>query len=143
MKAFADPAVAARFASYPPAAQKKLLALRELIFRTAKRTRGVGPLQETLKWGEPAYVTAQTRSGSTVRIDWKEKTPDQYALYFHCRTGLVESFRARFPQNFIFEGNRALILGLGDRLPTRALAACIEASLTYHLRKKRRSAGRT
>jgi hypothetical protein len=135
---FVDPAVAAHFASYPPAARRKLLALRELIFRTAAKIDGVGALQETLKWSEPAYVTSETRSGSTVRIDWKEKAPDRYAMYFICRTGLVESFRARFPKHFSFDGNRALTFGLSDELPTKALAACIEASLTYHLRNERR-----
>lgn len=136
MKPFADPAVAAHFESYPPAARKKLLALRELVFATAEQLEAVGELQETLKWGEPAYVTAETKSGSTVRIDWKSKAPDRYAVYFHCQTGLVESFRRMFPDDFTFEGNRALVLKLSQQVPTDALVLCIEAALTYHSRKR-------
>ncbi|MEP6790955.1 MAG: DUF1801 domain-containing protein, partial [Ramlibacter sp.] len=68
MKPFADSAVAKTFESYPPDMRRKLLALREIILRTAAATEGVGPLQETLKWGEPAYLTSQSKSGSTVRI---------------------------------------------------------------------------
>lgn len=136
MKPFADPAVAAHFESYPPAARKKLLALRELVFATAEQLEAVGELQETLKWGEPAYVTAETKSGSTVRIDWKSKAPDRYAVYFHCQTGLVESFRSMFPDDFTFEGNRALVLKLSQQVPTDALVLCIEAALTYHSRKR-------
>jgi Domain of unknown function (DU1801) len=137
MQPFADPAVAQVFEAYPPAARRKLLALRELIFRTAAATQGVGELRETLKWGEPAYVTAQSRSGSTVRIDWKPAAPSQYAVYFHCQTNLVSTFRTLFPTEFRFEGERAIVFGLADAVPTDALALCIGAALTYHLGKKR------
>jgi hypothetical protein len=47
-----------------------LLALRRVIFATAAATPGVGVLTETLKWGEPAHVTAETASGSTIRLGW-------------------------------------------------------------------------
>lgn len=67
--AFADSAVAAAFASYPEPIRARLLALRRLIFATAAATQGVGPLEETLKWGQPAYLTPATRAGSTIRID--------------------------------------------------------------------------
>jgi hypothetical protein len=56
--------------TYPSGIRKQLLVLRELIFAAAQASKGVGELEETLKWGEPAYVTAQSKSGSTVRIDW-------------------------------------------------------------------------
>ena len=136
MKPFTDPAVEAHFASYPAAVRKHMLALRQIIFTTAANTAGVGELQETLKWGEPAYVTAQSKSGSTVRIDCKAKTPAKYAMYFHCQTGLVDTFRTMFPRDFSFEGNRALVFKLGERVPADALAICIAASLTYHHRKR-------
>jgi len=44
----------ALFERYPAAVKSKLLALRRLILGTAKATRGVGALQETLKWGSQA-----------------------------------------------------------------------------------------
>lgn len=136
MRPFSDPAVLAHFNAYPAAVRRKMFALRELVFETAATAKGVGELQETLKWGEPAYVTAESKSGSTVRMDWKAKHPDQYAMYFHCQTGLVESFRSMFPNDFTFEGNRALVFKLSDPVPTDALAFCIAASLTYHSRKR-------
>lgn len=136
MTPFSDPAVAAHFANYPISARKKMLALRELIFRTADRSEGVGQLQETLKWGEPAYVTSQSKSGSTVRIDWKPKAPEQYAMYFHCQTNLVETFKTLFPNDFAFEGNRAIVFNLAEKLPQDALGLCIQAALTYHLRRR-------
>jgi hypothetical protein len=143
MKPFVSAEVAAHFAAYPSAVRRKMLALRSLVFSTAARTPGVGELQETLKWGEPAYVTAATRSGTTVRMDWKSRYPGQYAMYFHCQTGLVESFRQLFPDDFEFEGNRALVLRLTDEAPMDALAVCIEAALTYHARKRGNARKRT
>lgn len=130
-------AVAQAFAAYPPAMRRKLLALRELIYKTAAATEGVGELEETLKWGEPAYVTSQSKSGSTVRIDWKKSNPAQYRMYFHCQTNLVEMFRTLFPTDFKFEGNRAIVFEASDLVPADALALCISAALTYHRSKNR------
>ena len=127
------------FDAYPASVRRKLLALRELIFRTAASTEGVGEVEETLKWGEPAYVTSQTRSGSTIRIAWKNTSPNRYAMYFNCQTTLIETFRTLFPSDFTFEGNRAIIFAESDVIPTDALAFCIAAALTYH----RREGGKT
>ena len=135
MKPIENPEVAKTFASYPPAPRRKLLALRELILKTAAATPAVGPLDETLKWGEPAYVTSQSKSGSTIRIAWNKARPTQYAMYFNCRTTLVDTFRTMFPADFRFEGNRALVFDEADALPTEALAFCIGAALTYHRHK--------
>jgi hypothetical protein len=131
-----DDEVARKFAAYPPAISRKLMALRRLILETAATTEGVGALQETLKWGEPAYVTAQTGSGSTVRIDWKKSDPTHYAMYFNCQTSLVETFRTTFSDDFIYDGNRALVFEIDKALPQQALKLCIAASLTYHLAKR-------
>jgi hypothetical protein len=101
---------------------------------TAASTPGAGPLEETLKWGEPAYVTTQSKSGSTVRID-RKKNQDRYAIYFNCNTTLVDTFRSLFPHSFQFEGNRALVFDVADALPTEDLAFCIAMALTYHQKK--------
>jgi hypothetical protein len=128
-----NPAVQAVFDSYPSALRKKLLALRQLILDTAASTEGVGALDETLKWGEPAYVTVN-KKGSTVRID-RKKSLDRYAIYFNCNTTLVDTFRSMFPNSFKFEGNRAMLFDVNDALPTKELAFCIGMALTYHQRK--------
>ena len=140
MKPFGNAAVARTFESYPPAMRQKLLALRKLIFETAASTPGVGKLEETLKWGEPAYVTSETKSGSTVRIAWKRSSPSQYAMYFHCQTNLVETFRTLFPNEFAFEGNRAIVFRESEVVPTDSLSFCIAAALTYHRAKGKNNA---
>jgi Domain of unknown function (DU1801) len=135
VRKFQNPAVARAFEAYPSGIRRKLLALRELIFTTAQSTKGVGELEETLKWGEPAYVTAQSKSGSTVRIDWKKAKRSQYAIYFNCQTNLVETFKTLFPGEFRFEGNRAIIFAEAEPVPTESLSFCVAAALTYHQRK--------
>ena len=133
---FVDLQVTAVFNNYPEKMRKKLLFLRQLIFDTAVATEGVGELEETLKWGEPSYLTPQTKSGSTVRIDWKKKNEGQYAMYFKCTTNLVETFREKYPTEFKYGGNRSIIFDEDDDIPVQALRDCIALALTYHLRKK-------
>jgi Domain of unknown function (DU1801) len=132
MQKFENAAVEHAFAAYPLAMRRKLLALRALIFKTAASIPTVGKLEETLKWGEPAYLTSQSKSGSTIRIDWKKSKPSQYAMYFNCQTSLVETFRTLFPNEFKFEGDRAIVFDESDPLPIEALTFCVAAALTYH-----------
>lgn len=134
MKPIANAAVAKVFEAYPSGMRRKLMFLRQLILDTAARIDEVGDIEETLKWGEPAYL-AKSKSGSTVRIDWKKARPSQYAMYFHCQTNLVETFRTLFPDDFKFEGNRSIVFEESDVVPVDALEFCIAAALTYHLKK--------
>ena len=122
--------------SYPPAAKKKILRLRKLILGRAERLDEVGEIEETLKWGEPSYLT-RNKSGSTIRIAWKEKTPDQYAMYLNCQTTLVDTYRTLFPE-LVYEGNRAVVFDVKGRLPLPEVTRCIDMALMYHADKKRR-----
>jgi hypothetical protein len=131
---FDDSAVAAIFADYSAGVRRKLLVLRELIFDTAAATEGVGKLQETLRWGEPSYLTTASGSRSTVRINAKG-SGGQYAMYVHCQTNLIETFRERYPGKFMFEKNRAIVFDNGDAVPTDELRHCIALALTYRDRK--------
>jgi hypothetical protein len=129
--------VAEIFTAYPPAIRVKLKAVRQLIFDVAKTIEGVAPLQETLKWGEPAYLPAAPKIGSTIRLGWRGSAPEHCAVYFHCQTALIGTFRTLFAGEFTFEGNRALLLELSDPLPEEPLAACIAMALTYHRDKRK------
>ncbi len=131
-----NPAVEAVFGAYPKPVQAKLLALRRLIFETAKATKGVGALEETLKWGQPSYLTPETKSGSTIRIDQVKPEAGQVAVYFHCQTNLVETFRQLYPE-LSYGGNRSILLNAGDKLPAVALRHCVALALTYHLNNRK------
>lgn len=124
------------FRAYPPKLRGKLLALRRIVLSTAASTKGVGAIQETLKWGLPSYLTAQSGSGSTVRIG-PVKGGEHYALFFHCQTDLVATFRELYPGQFVFEGNRAIVLDARKAPDKKALAHCIGLALTYHARKRK------
>ncbi|EMN29145.1 PF08818 domain protein [Leptospira interrogans serovar Pyrogenes str. L0374] len=132
---FTDPNVAEVFKNYPNEAREKLLELRKLIFNTANSIEGVGTLEETLKWGQPSYLTSETKSGSTIRIDKVPSKEDKYALYFHCQTNLISTFKELFPKKFEFEGNRSIHLNVKDPIPNKELKVCISLALTYHLNK--------
>ena len=125
-----------KFELYPKNVKSQLLFLRDLIFKIAAQTEMVGDIEETLKWGEPSYVTSKTRSGSTVRIDWKQGTPDNYYIYFNCKTTLVDSFKEIYGDIFIYGGNRSLIFHKDEQIPVNELSDCIAMALTYHLSKK-------
>jgi hypothetical protein len=123
------PEVAHVFDRYPEHIRPKMEYLRHLILEAAAAIPEVTRLEETLKWGEPSYLT---KKGSTIRMDWKEKSPDQYAMYFKCTSKLVPTFREVFPDTFTYEGNRAIVFGLDEPVPAEALKECITAGLRYH-----------
>ena len=141
-KKIKNPEVAAVFKSYPQNIRTKLMFLRQLILETAVTTEGVGEIEETLKWGEPSYLTPKTKSGSTIRIDWKKSQEEQYAMYFKCTANLVPAFREKYSSEFRFEGNRSIIFNLDEEIPIKELKNCIALALTYHRNKKLETAAR-
>ena len=116
-----------KFDTYPTSVKLKLLELRSLILDVIERNN-LGDFEETLKWGEPSYLV---KGGSTVRIDWKPKAKDKYFIFFNCKTKLVDTFRELYSDVLTFEGNRAVVLNLGEPLPIDVLRHCIELSLRY------------
>lgn len=132
--------IAAAFAAFPKPAQSKLLQLRSLIYQTAAGNSAIGHLEETLKWGQPAYLPKKARVGTTIRLGWSEKTPANIMMFVHCQTTLVDTYRTILgsdpSDNLSFEGNRALVMQHKGTLPKEVLSLCIDAALTYHLNKK-------
>ena len=128
--------VAAVFAAFPPDVRRRLEHIRGLIFVTAAETPGVGPLTETLKWGEPVYLTQESGSGTTIRLGWIPTEDRTCAILFNCRTTLVETFREQFSDVFGYQKNRAILLDPAVPLPVDELSACLAMALTYHQRRK-------
>lgn len=122
-----------KFEHYPSHVKPLLNNVRTLIHQTASELESVGLLEETLKWREPSFVT---KKGSTIRMDWKEKSPEQYALYFQCTSQLVPTFKALYDTTFNYEGTRAVVFKLEDSIPEEALKDCIAMALEYHIVKK-------
>ncbi|MEQ9366376.1 MAG: DUF1801 domain-containing protein [Leptospirales bacterium] len=147
--------VSAVFQSHPPKVRRRLLALRDLIYATASATPGVGEIVETLKWGQPSYLTTRSKSGTTIRLDYIAQTGEapeaadegSCGLYFHCQTNLLTTFRRLHKQRggndgtrsakLAFEGNRCVRVAMRGRLPMGELREFLKLALTYHLRKKK------
>ncbi|MFN4024510.1 MAG: DUF1801 domain-containing protein [Hyphomonas sp.] len=129
------PAVAAVYEAYPAAARKRLLTLRQMVFDTSAGLPETGPLTETLKWGEPAYLTETSRSGTTIRLAWSPKQPASVSLFVSCQTSLIESWRNHYSHDLTFVGNREIRFPLGQPLPADQIRHCIAMALTYHKRK--------
>lgn len=120
--------VATTFDRYPDVMRDKLMFLRQLIIDTANELN-IDNLEETLKWGEPSYLTV---NGSTIRLAWRKSSPEKYGIFFNCKTSLIETFREIYPSIFTYEGNRAIIFDLNDTVPVAELKQCIELSFCYH-----------
>ncbi len=133
LKINTDPKAKVKLDEYPKKINEKITALRKLIIEVAKENSSISEIEETLKWGELSYIS---QHGSTLRIDWKEKNPTQYALYFSCTSQLVPTFKIVFGNTFMYEKNRAIIFDLDESLPRQELKKCIEAALVYHKVKK-------
>ncbi|MCW5874575.1 MAG: DUF1801 domain-containing protein [Anaerolineales bacterium] len=131
---FSHPQVAEIFAGYPEALRQQLLGLRQLIFEVAGSTADVGPIEETLKWGQPSYLTSQTGSGTTIRIDQLKKQPGHFAIFTHCQTPLVDNFRQKHGDAFSYDKNRAIIFSETDQVPHEKISEFIRSALTYHLK---------
>ena len=130
-----DATVAAVLDAYPAALRAQLMRLRALIQETAAATAGVGPLEETLKWGEVSYLTTESGSGTTVRIG-RDKRSGRPTIYVNCQTDLLSRYRTLYPEAFDYDGDRGVLVG--DAPDEAALKHVIALALTYHAGKKRR-----
>jgi len=112
----------------------RLLDLRARILSVAQDI-GVSPIEETLKWGEPAFVPPK-RIGTTLRLGTQ---PEHCVLFVHCQTTLVEQWRSLFPDQFTYEGNRAVLIPATGPYATDAFDQIAAMALTYHRDKKRKA----
>ena len=129
-----NPEVKSKFQSYPKEIQPKMNHLRKLILEVASEDDTIKEIEETLKWGEPSYLA---KKGSTIRIDWKPKTPHRYAMYFKCTSKLVPTFQEVYGDTFKYEKTRAILFDLEDEIPEKELKECIEMALKYHSLKNK------
>jgi hypothetical protein len=130
-----QPDVEAVFGDMPNDTRERLLEIRKLILSVAEDC-GVGALTETLKWGQPSYLTEASGDGTTIRLGSPKGKQDQGAMFVHCQTSLIDEFRSLFPDELAYEGNRAVLIPLKGPLPDDVLGSCIGLALTYHRRKR-------
>lgn len=124
---FQSPQIKAAFAAFPDPARTHLRHLRALIFEVAA-TLPIGPLSESLKWGQPSYTTAKStpiRLALTKDLD--------IAILAHCQSTVISDFRDIARPDMRFDGNRALLLDAGSMPEPAAITPLIRAALSYRL----------
>ncbi|MDN4502943.1 DUF1801 domain-containing protein [Alteromonadaceae bacterium BrNp21-10] len=114
--------------NYPQNAQALLLKIRSVIYQLADKQQ-LGEVTEQLKWGELSY---SVKSGSPIRMDWKPQSPEQVAIYVHCGTSLVETYKELYPNELQYAGKRAIILTLNESVPWPIVEHCLTMALQYH-----------
>lgn len=128
--AFSSEDVAVTFNGFDKAVRPGLLQLRDLVFEVARADPRIGQIDEALRWGQPAYLTPVTKSGSTLRLG-VAKT-GEFGLFVHCRTSLIADFKAAFPAQDRTEGNRAVLFDSPARIDQMRHGWLIRRALTYH-----------
>ncbi len=124
--------VADAIAALPDEHRSTIAALRRLIFDVAEDV-GSAPLVEELKWAQPSYRSARARESTPVRLG-TTADGEHAALLVHCQSSVIPDFRAMFPTEFRYEGNRAILFAPDDDLQVDRLRLCIEHALRYRRR---------
>lgn len=88
--AIQPPEVKAAFGRFTPNNRDVLRNVRRLILDLAAGNPRIGPLTETLKWSEPAYLTEATKDGSTLRLG-ETRGDRKPALFVNWATMTIES----------------------------------------------------
>ncbi|MCJ8314791.1 MAG: DUF1801 domain-containing protein [Saccharospirillaceae bacterium] len=123
-------AVQDKWDSYPRPIQLIMDTIRQQVFKAANDLN-IQSIKETLKWGEPSYLC---KTGSTIRIDFKTKTPNKCYVFFNCKSKLVETIKEVYSKtdNLEFDGNRALIMDINQPIDLDVLRHCFVLALNYH-----------
>ena len=129
-----DENVSAAYDRFDDKVSERLSQIRQMIFDIAARNQKIGPITETLKWGEPSYLTEQSQSGTTIRLSNVKNKPDHCGIYVHCQTSLIGEFRDNFSDELEFSGNRAVLLDVNKPLNEDLIEMFLQKALIYHLK---------
>jgi len=125
--------IATIFSQMPAAVARNLSEIRKSIFDIAKSSAEIGKIEECLKWGEPSYLTHHPKSGTSIRLAWKEKL-GIYGIYVPCQTRLIEDFKLIADGQIQFDKTRGLLFHETSDYPRDLVASFLKQALTYHLK---------
>lgn len=121
--------------TWPTAAQAQFQEVRCIVYDVALAS-DIGPLDESLKWGQPAWRPKRPRIGSTLRVNWSPQSSTQLCAFVDCKTDLAAQMDVRFPGQFANDGRRALAFDLQTPLDHTAIWQLAHLTLTYHRAKR-------
>lgn len=136
MQPFTEPEVENIFLAYPEPLRSTLLEIREMIFAQAVLLNI--PITETIRWWQASYIPVAKNTGTTIRIDTFGDT--QVAIFFNCKTSIVQDIKNRFADQIQYSKNRAIVFNAEQALPTEIIKYAIQAGLSYFKQKKSPSA---
>lgn len=114
-------------------ARRGLLALRALVFDIAAELPAVGRIEEALRWGQPAYLTPDSKSGSTLRLGVPKSA--RFGVFVHCQSQLIPEYLTTFPAWDRVEGTRAVLFDHSSEVEPLRHGWLIKRALTYHVRE--------
>ena len=94
----------------------------------------IGPVEEGLRWGQPAFLTPQTGAACSLRIG--PCKPDGFGLFVHCKSGLIPAFAAGPGAGMRFGGTRAVLFDAVADINGAALSLLIGQALCYHTKAR-------
>ncbi|WP_299725237.1 hypothetical protein [uncultured Tateyamaria sp.] len=113
--------------NWPAWAADMALAVRAEWRQTATAL-DLPPLDESLKWGEPAW--RPRKGGTTLRMSWRGDA-DGLGVYMDCKTDLCARMQSDFPAAFRYAAPRALFLQPDAELPQDALRHLAKMAFRY------------
>lgn len=105
------------------------------VFHTIAQDNNLGPLGESLEWGQPAWRPTRPRTGSTLRMNWSPASPDRLALFVDCKTDLASRMRDMYPDLPVNDGRRQLAIALDAEFPEQAVSHLAQMTFSYHKAK--------
>ena len=130
-----NPALKTLITNWSPAAQDTLAQCRA-IFERVSGDSGIGPLDESLKWGQPAWRPKKPRTGSTVRLAWNAEEPTRLAVFVDCKTDLAARVGDLYPEFIENDRRRRMAIDLSAPFPEQAMSHMAAMTFTYHLNKR-------
>lgn len=113
--------------TWPASVSTSAMAIRACWHETAAAL-DLPPLEETLKWGEPAW--RPRTGGTTLRLGWKAGT-GAVGIFVDCKTDLCARMQSDFPEAFRYAAPRALYLRPDNALPKEALHHLARIAFRY------------
>ena len=128
--------IQAAFEVPDPVARQGLLTLRRLVFETAADLPQVGVITETLRWGQPSYITEQTKSGTPIRLGVPKA--GGFALYVHCQSRVIPEFLEKYPAWDRVDGTRAVLFQTPSEIEPLRHGWLIERAFPSKLTRRQR-----
>ncbi len=116
------------FQSWPPHVAKRAHDIRGIFVRIAEELQ-ISRLDESLKWGQPAWRPA--KGGTTLRMSWSSDCADEVGVFVDCKTDLCARMQYDFPDTFRYAPPRILFHVAEADLPSEALTQLARIAFCY------------